>query len=327
MQRHFATFFLVALSGVSLSLGQDSVQAHVAAANAAGAKDHPGLLDRICSPAALNPPPAQPAPPKPANAKGRPAPPPASEWHVEPAKVFDNLYFLGEKEYSVWAVTTTEGVIVIDAIFDYSVEMQVVDGMRKLGLDPRTIKYVVISHGHNDHVGGAAYLQEHFGARVIMSAADWDLVERSPGIPSKPRRDMVATDGMKLTLGGTTLTLYITPGHTPGTISTLVPVTDGGRPHLAAAWGGTAFNFARSAEAFQTYIRSAERFRDIVTQAGADVIIANHTNFDGTKVKLPALAARRPGGSHPYVIGRDSVRGYLTVARECATAAMLSLRQ
>ena len=34
-------------------------------------------------------------------------------------KVFDNLYFLGQTEYSVWAVTTSAGVILIDAIFDY----------------------------------------------------------------------------------------------------------------------------------------------------------------------------------------------------------------
>ena len=67
-----------------------------------------------------------------------------------------------------------------------------------------------------------------------------------------PKRDIVATDGQKLTLGDTTLTLYLTPGHTPGTISTLVPVKDGGRPHLAAAWGGTAFNFPRTPENFRS---------------------------------------------------------------------------
>ena len=70
-------------------------------------------------------------------------------------------------------------------------------------------------------------LQDHFGTRVILSAADWDLLDRSSG--TKPKRDMVATDGQKLTLGDTTLTLYLTPGHTLGTISTLIPVKDSGR--------------------------------------------------------------------------------------------------
>ena len=118
-----------------------------------------------------------------------------------------------------------------------------------------------------------------------------------------PRRDMVATDGMKLTLGDTTITLYITPGHTLGTISTLIPVKDHGQSHLAAAWGGTAFNWVngpanyitpdRPAKFwFDTYSKSAERFRDIASKAGADIIIANHTNFDGSKTKIPALAQR-----------------------------------
>ena len=54
-----------------------------------------------------------------------------------------------------------------------------------------------------------------------MSAADWDVIDRLGG--TKPTRDMVATDGQKLTLGDTTVTLYITPGHTPGTLSVLIP--------------------------------------------------------------------------------------------------------
>ena len=128
--------------------------------------------------------------------------------------------------------------------------------------------------------------------------------------------------------------MYLTPGHTLGTISTIVPVRDAGKPHLAAAWGGTAFNWQGGSPAyisaerppkfwFDSYITSARRFRDIVAKAGADVIIANHTNFDESKRKLPALAARRAGDPHPYVIGSDAVRRYLVVAEECAKAAAL----
>ena len=149
---------------------------------------------------------------------------------------------------------------------------------------------------------------------------------------------MVATDGQRLTLGDTTVTLYLTPGHTLGTISTLVPVKDGARTHLAAAWGGTAFNWTTNRAAyitperpdrfwFETYSKSAQRFRDIVAKAGADVLIANHTNFDGSKTKLPRLAKRGAASPHPYVIGNDSVQRYLTVADECARAGLLRLNQ
>ena len=57
--------------------------------------------------------------------------------------------------------------------------------------------------------------------------------------------------------------------------------------------------------------------------AYADVIVSNHTNFDGSKTKLPAMATRRPGDPHPYVVGADSVSRYLTVAEECAKAGLL----
>ena len=305
-----------ALGAASTVAQSDSADAHVAAAKAASADDHSGLFKRVC----LDPvTPPRPAPPRP------PGPPERSTWHAEPVKVFDNLYFVGQTEYSAWAVTTSQGIILIDTIYDYSVEDEVVGGMKKLGLDPAQIKYVIVSHGHADHSGGARFLQDTFKPRVIISAADWDLLERNTAEDRRPKRDMVATDGMKLTLGDTTLTLYLTPGHTPGTISTLIPVKDNGVPHLVAEWGGTMFNFVRTRDAFDTYISSAERFEGIAARAGADVIISNHTIYDGTKTKIPALALRKAGGPNPYVIGNDAVKRYLAVARNCAHAAQAAM--
>lgn len=311
-----------------------TVDAYVEAAKTAAGQEHLGLFNAACAPTSIRPaPPAQRGPSTalgtgqaPAGAPAaRPAPPDRATWHTEPAKVFDNLYFLGQTEYSSWAVTTSAGIIVIDTIFDYSVEDEVVGGMKKLGLDPSQIKYVIVSHAHTDHSGGARFLQDRFKPRVILSAADWDLFERNTPEAKRPKRDMVATDGMKLTLGDTTLTLYLTPGHTPGTISYLIPVKDYGRPHLVAEWGGTMFNFARSRDAFDTYIASAERFQGIVSQAGADALISNHTIYDGTKTKIPALAKRSPGDPNPYVIGNDAVKRYLAVATNCARAAQAAM--
>jgi metallo-beta-lactamase class B len=167
-------------------------------------------------------------------------------------------------------------------------------------------------------------LQERFGARLLMTAADWDLVERD-NPRWKPARDLQITDGQKLTLGDTTLTMYVTPGHTNGTVSTLIPLRDGGAKHVAALWGGTLFNFGPDEARFKAYQASAARFRDLATAAGADVLLSNHTDYDGSKVKLPALAKRAAGAPNPYVVGTDSVRRYLTVANECAGAALASL--
>jgi metallo-beta-lactamase class B len=254
-------------------------------------------------------------------AGGAPAAPARETWYAEPQKVFDNLYFVGQTEYSAWAITTSQGIILLDAIYDYSIEAEVDEGLRKLGLNPADIKYVIVSHGHLDHAGGAKYLQEKHGSRLIMSAADYDLLDQQN--PSwKPKRDMVATDGMKLTLGDFTMTLYLTPGHTEGTISTMFPVRDGSQKHLVASWGGTLFNFGPNRPRLMSYAAQADRFRELATKAGADVMLSNHTVYDGSKVKLPAMKTRKPGDKNPYVIGSDGVRRYLTVVGECAKAAV-----
>ena len=181
---------------------------HVAIAKKAAGQEHSALFNNICTP----PPPIQPQQGRQGGAaQGPPAAPPRSEWYAAPVKVFDNLYWVGMTEYSAWAVTTSEGIIVIDPLYGYSVEEEIVNGLTKLGLDPKSIRYVVVSHAHQDHVGGAALLQQR-GARVVMSAADWDFLASDPGRWAKAKKDIVATDGYKLTLGDTTLVLYLTPG-------------------------------------------------------------------------------------------------------------------
>ena len=265
--------------------------------------------------------PAAGAPPAGAPRGGGRGTPDRSTWYVEPVKVFDNLYFVGQSEYSAWAVKTSDGIILIDTLFDYSVEEEVINGLTKLGLDPATIKYAVVTHPHPDHHGGAKLLQERYKTRVLMSAVDWDVIDRLTG--AKPTRDMVVTDGQRLTLGDTSVTLYITPGHTPGTISVLLPVRDNGVSHLAALWGGTGLNADRAS--LEQYIASARRFRGIAQKAGADIMLSNHTDWDGTKVYLPQLSTRKSGTPHPYVTGGDAVRAFLTVAEECATARVLRL--
>ena len=322
-----------------VTTGIADVDTHVAAAKEAAGAEWAGLYTAVCGDAVGL---AQPPAPRGGGAgraggrrgggaggargAGAPAGPARETWYAEPVKVFDNLYYVGMTEFSAWAITTSEGIIILDAIYDYSVEDEIVGGLKKLGLNPADIKYVIVSHGHLDHAGGAKYLQEQFGARLIMSEADYNLLDQqNPGW--KPKRDIVATDGQRLTLGDTTLTLYLTPGHTLGTISTLIPVRDGGRQHVAAAWGGTRFNFGRNREQLQMYADSAARLRDLVEKAGADVLISNHTDFDGSKTKLPAMATRKPGQPHPYVVGTDVVMRDLTVAHECAEAAVAAVSQ
>ena len=301
---------------------------HVAAAKKAAGQDHLALFNNICSP------PPKPQPPQAGGQGGQaPAAPPREKWYAPPVKVFDNLYYVGMTEYSAWAVTTSDGIIVIDPLFHYSVEEEIVAGLTKLGLDPKRIRYVVVSHAHQDHVAGAAFLQER-GARVVMSAADWDFLASDPGRWPKAKRDIVAPDGYTLTLGDTTLTLYHTPGHTPGTVSTVIPLRDGATRHTAILWGGTGFNWRSGSPRYiqpstpanywyDHYAKSARKMRGVAKQAGADVVLSNHPQYDQSTRKLALMPKRASGQPHPYVIGRESVDRFLTVAEECALAGPL----
>jgi metallo-beta-lactamase class B len=313
----------VLLSAAAAEAQNARVDEYLASAREIAGAEHASMVDRLCpAPVAAS------SGPGPGPGRGRMnmprGAPDQDSWYAEPVKVFDNLYYVGMTEFSTWAVTTSDGIIIIDPIFDYSVEAEVVDGLRKLGFDPADIKYVIVSHGHGDHAGGAKFLQDTFGAQVLMGAADWDLVEEQN--PSwKPERDIVVADDRQLTLGDTTLELHLTPGHTWGTISTLIPVRDGNQPHVAALWGGTLFNFGPEPERFVAYAESAERFAQLAAAAGADVLLSNHTDYDGSKQKMPALASRGAGERHPYVVGADSVRRYLAVAQTCAEAALAAV--
>ena len=157
-----------------------------------------------------------------------------------------------------------------------------------------------------------------------MSAADWEYVGTQSN-PNRPKKDMVATDGQKLTLGDTTITMYLTPGHTPGTISLLIPVKDGRQEHLAAMWSGTAFNFPKTPENYKIYINSAQRFSDIVSKSSVDVVLTNHPDNSRVMEKIAELKWRQSYEPHPFVVGKDSMMRHLQVAGECAEAGMIRL--
>ena len=259
---------------------------------------------------------------------------PAREvWYAEPAKVYDNLYFVGGKVHTSWALTTSDGIIIIDTIFPYNSEELIIGGLEKLGLNPADIKYVIISHAHGDHIGGAQILQERYGAQVAMGAADWDLVTTYPNryATMAPKRETVATDGMQLILGDTIVSLWETPGHTPGTLSYTFTVFDNGRPVSVAYSGGTAFNFVNNTpdpgiENFQIYIEAQQHIAQQAEAVAASVLLSNHSEFDNA-VNRNKMLAGRGDGPHPYEVGAEWVQRYFQVMQGCARAAQLRLEK
>lgn len=248
-----------------------------------------------------------------------------------PGWAFDNLSFVGNKWVSAWGITTSDGLVVIDAMDnDDEARTLVAAGLRKLGQDPATIRAVLITHGHGDHYGGFAHLKSLSGARAAMSEADWTMTETKlefdrPDWGRPPKRDLVLKEGETLSWGDTKIDVLLTPGHTMGTVSLLFDVREGARRHRALLWGGTAFNFQRSPDRMQrlqAYIDQTDRVRRLVQAQGVDVFISNHDIFDEAVNKLQA---RQQGGTgrNPFVMGTDNVVRALTVMNECARATQV----
>src|SRR6185295_3071917 len=105
---------------------------------------------------------------------------------------------------------------------------------------------------------------------------------------ARPKKDMIVTDGQKLTLGDTTITLYVTPGHTPGTVSMIIPLKDGNDRHVGGVWGGMTLGIQRNGVDYfpdwptllKTYLASLKRFKEIEDRAGVDTIISIHARHD-----------------------------------------------
>jgi len=295
----------------------------VVAAKRAAGRDYAGTFIRICvAPDNLGPP-----RPAPSVAPAARTVPDRASWYAQPYKVFDNLYFIGTKIHSSWALTTSDGIIVIDTLFDYAIEPEIVEGMSKLGLDARNIKYVLISHAHGDHDQGAALLQSRYGAKVVMGAADWDATLQRPAnaVGGVPKRDIaVGAEGLKVTLGDVTVNVVATPGHSPGTLSFIFPVRDGGRTLTVAYSGGTAFNFPRNAQNFAIYRDSARRMGEAAKAAGATVLMTNHTEFDGAydRARIAQLP-RAAGEPHPYETDTATVQRYFEMQGACAESQRL----
>ena len=246
-------------------------------------------------------------------------PPPA------PGQAFDNLYYVGSAWVSAWVLKTSDGLILIDALNNTKEAADLIEGgMRRLGLDPAQIRYVLVTHGHGDHYGGAQMLADRYRARVVASEIDWKMMETGLEFDSKlwdrpPKRDMAVSDGDTLTLGDTTIRFLITPGHTLGTISPVFDVRDGGRVHKAMIWGGTSFNFGRDMGRLDGYIAQTERMRRLAAQWGIDVPLSNHPSYDGTVAKLKARASA-PNGANPFVSGQPTVDRAMRVLNTCARA-------
>ncbi|MGD8809326.1 MAG: MBL fold metallo-hydrolase [Gammaproteobacteria bacterium] len=248
---------------------------------------------------------------------------------LDPVQLFDNLYAAGNSETVVYAIETSEGIILLDSGTADEVERVLIPGLLELGLDPADVRLVLLGHGHSDHYGGASYFQRQYGARVGTTETDWETIAQAmasgrPGSLPAPSRDLVLREGEPIVLGDMTVTPVEIPGHTPGSLAFIFPVFDGGERHMAGMFGSTVLAAAYTpAPGLLQYVDSIAHYLDVAASMDVDVEIQNHPIFDDTPRRLAALAARRPGEPHPFVMGTDPYQRFWNIVSECMQADII----
>jgi len=226
---------------------------------------------------------------------------------VEPYRAFDNVYYVGVCWVSAWLIKTSDGVVLLDTLHDPFGDLLIAN-IRKVGVDPASIKYVLMTHGHFDHVGGAYKLRPLTKARFAMTEKGWEEAIRaaraSQGTPRQWTmidKDLVVKDGDVITLGDTTFGVYETPGHTLGTASYSFPVRDGANTYHAFTVGGLGLNAIENSKQVEAYIASVTRIMQLARRPTEpiDVHLTTHPFSNGLTEAAQKLQSRKPGDPHP----------------------------
>lgn len=215
-------------------------------------------------------------------------------------KMIANLHYVGTATLNSYLFTTPQGHILINTNFEETVPL-LQASVEQLGLKMSDIKIILGSHAHGDHMQADAVVKELTGGAMVM-AMEQDV----PGLktmkaPSgKPHPiDRVLKDGEQVTLGGTTLTAHLTPGHTRGCTTWTTRVAEGGRNYdVLIACGGLQeearlINNTNYPEIAEDFARSIKTYKALP----ADAFFAAHSwMFD-----LAGKYKRLGGATNPYI--------------------------
>ncbi len=235
-----------------------------------------------------------------------------ADWNepVEPFRVHGNTWYVGTNGLSSILVETGEGLVLLDGALPQSAE-QIADNIRKIGLDPLDIKYILLSHAHYDHAGGINALQRYARAKVVVSEGNAAVLrtgmlgEDDPQFNHGPERttfpaakvDSVIGDGETLLVGEVGFTAVYTPGHMPGSTTwtwescALGECQDVVYADSLTAVAAPGFSYGASGAAAEL-TESAGR----IAELDCDILLSPHPFFFGMHDKLE----RRDDGN-PFI--------------------------
>ena len=228
---------------------------------------------------------------------------------VKPWKPFDNVDYVGICWVSAWLIHTDDGIVLIDTLYG-PFTGQLIDNIKSTGVDMADIKYVLMTHGHFDHAGGASTLKPLLpNATFAMTQVGWDEATESAAASQGRRKwemiepEMVIKDGDTIELGGMKIGVVETPGHTWGTASYLYDVKDGADTYRAITIGGLGLNAIKGPTQVEAYIKSTDRLKSLVesNDENVQVHLTTHGFSNNLEENRIAHAERVSGSPHVFV--------------------------
>lgn len=250
-----------------------------------------------------------------------------ADYFLEPFQIFGNLYYIGDKKVCSHLIDTGDGLIVFDTGFRNAMHMQL-ESIRRLGFDPKDIKYIIHSHEHFDHFGGSADFRTLFGCKICMSKAGTELLRERPDRAlchlgpmvedEIPWPDIELEDGDVLTLGNTSIRCVLTPGHTGGVMTFFFDVTDGETTYHAGYFGGAGYltairDYCRQFDLPENMLEQMVQSTYKVWDEPVDIMIGNHPPQNCTLEKRQWMIDHP--GENPF-IDPDAWHYFLTLLRE-----------
>jgi metallo-beta-lactamase class B len=215
-----------------------------------------------------------------------------------PHKIIGNVYYVGTESLSSFLVTTPQGHILINSIYERNIPT-IQDSVQKLGFKFEDIKILLGSHAHGDHQEGDGLATKLTGARAMAMAEDIPLLQmmRSPGGIPRPMYEALH-DGSQITLSGFTLTAHHTPGHTPGCTTWTMKVQDGGRSYDVLIIGSVGVNPGTNLVGNPQLVAQYQQSFKFLHSAHVDVPLGSHPAMYNMSEKYAKIKA---GAANPFI--------------------------
>ena len=230
-------------------------------------------------------------------------------------QLFDDVWYIGSHHVGQYFFRSDEGFVLLDTLNNATeAQTYTVPALSVLGLGAtRPLKDVIVTHGHGDHDGGALELRTRYNPTITTGSAD------AAGKAYAPNTiDSSNFEPVRMTMAGREVILFSTPGHTPGSLSSIITAHDNGKPVKAVIVGGSAMPGNKAAA--DSYMHGVERTYTLAKKEGVTASLQAHPVFDGTLRFMGEINENGLSKPSQLVIGQERILQGLAILRQCSSA-------